>query len=129
MLLDCRLKRHPPFLETVFKAGKAEEFAGAAWDSGHLGLMAFPSETWIVDFDKREITAGDGSGAPYRIATLTETDIRGVDRFRGEFVLNRLSGDLYIYRQADGNITIMDLKIPTSFSWTFRCSRISSPLA
>lgn len=128
MLLDCRMTKQPQFWNVVQSTGKMTEFAGAAFESGYMGLIVPPAGTWSIDFGKHEIMAGDGSGTPYRIATLTETNLKGFDRFQGEFNLNRLSGELQIYRQADNNITIMGLRIPAFFSWTYRCSRSTSPL-
>lgn len=94
MLLDCQMTKQPPFWSIAQGAGKTTEFIGAAFESGYMGLIYPPDKTWSIDFGKHEIMAGDGSGIPYKIATLTETNIRAFNKYQGEFTLNRLSGEL-----------------------------------
>lgn len=98
---------------------------------GQVGYIISPADTWIIDLEKGEISSPDENEfSTVRNLKVTKGSIRGTTEIGNAFFLNRISLKLSYTRFLNQKgVTIQNIQLPQSSTWTFQCKATKAPAA
>ncbi|MCS4281709.1 hypothetical protein [Stenotrophomonas rhizophila] len=122
VFLNCQLTVAPDY--QAFRSQEQKDaFVLEVLQRGIAGYLLPPSETWMVDFDNKQvIDLENGPKSAIRAADITAAMIIGADGYGNRFTLNRVSGRLKFTRSSGINSFVAQgITVPTTSTWEFQC--------